>query len=87
MTDKENRQNAQAARLLTPAVSETLRLYTAWLAVLLKRQGSSEIRVSADTLRDALNGLSCTVCREGQDYVIRLDGTPDARSGTGEGQA
>ena len=74
---QEERKNVRAARsegLLTPAVEETLRLYTAWLALLLRRQGTDEIRVPSDELRDALTGLSCHVSRENGEYVIRLNG-------------
>ena len=57
------------------AVEETLRLYHAWLAVLLMRCGEQEIRVSAAQLKEALGKLKCRVTREEGDYVIFLDQT------------
>ena len=57
---------------LTPAVAETLRLYTAWLAVLLRHQDSDEIRIPTDELKAALTGFACQVGREDDAYVIRL---------------
>ena len=66
-------------------VSETIRLYNAWLALLLGRLGDTVIRVSGDELRDALNRLSCTIVREGDAYVIRT-GSAANESGTKPGE-
>lgn len=52
------------------AVSETLRLYHAWLGYLLRRLGQDEVRVSAAELGQAIGRLACRVRREDGDYVI-----------------
>ena len=54
------------------AVEETLRLYHAWLAVLLSRLNQGEIRVSAEDIKNALGKLRCQATREGDTYVIRM---------------
>ncbi len=56
------------------AVAETLKLYHAWLGYLLTRQGVDTLRVKAADISAALDTLSCTVTREGDEYVIRLGG-------------
>ena len=58
----------------TAAMEETLRLYHAWLGYLLTLQGQEVLRVKAEDIRAALGTLSCTVTREGDEYVIRLSG-------------
>ncbi len=54
------------------AVEEALRLYHAWLAYLLMRLGEGTVRVPAEDIRRALEGFTCTVSRDGEDYVIAL---------------
>lgn len=81
-TDEQGRAAAEQA------VSELMRLYTAWIAVLLKRQGTDVIRVGTNEIAGALEGFSCTVSREGGaesgEYVIRLsaaEGSADPAGG------
>ena len=57
---------------LTPAVSETLRLYHAWLGYLLRRMGEDTLRVKVADITGALDGFTCSVRREGDEYVIDL---------------
>lgn len=57
---------------LSPAVSETLRLYHGWLSYLLTRLGEETVRVEADDLSRAIRELSCSVSKEGSAYIIRL---------------
>lgn len=57
---------------ITAAMEETLKLYHAWLGYLLTRQGADTLRVKAEDIRRALEQLSCTVSREGEEYVIDL---------------
>ena len=56
------------------AVEETIRLYHAWLGYLLTRQGEQVLRVGVEDIRRALDALSCRVTREGEEYVICLQG-------------
>lgn len=56
-----------------PAVEETLRLYHAWFGYLLAHMGTDTLRVKAGDIREALGAFSCTVSREGEDYVIRVE--------------
>ncbi len=55
-------------------MEEALRLYHAWLGYLLCRLGEETVRVPVEDIRRALEGVSCTVGREGDLYVIRLGG-------------
>lgn len=64
--------------MIPAAMEETLRLYHAWLGYLLTRQGEEVLRVRAEDIRRALDALSCSVTREGEDYVIRLQGGGEA---------
>ena len=52
------------------AVEETLRLYHAWLAVLLGKMNAAQVRVGVQEIKNALKDFKCTVAREGDDYVI-----------------
>lgn len=63
------------------AVEETLRLYHAWLGYLLTRQGEADLRVKAEDIRAALDRFSCSVTREGEEYVIRLQAGEEAVHG------
>ena len=69
MKQTKSRANVRQA----DAVEETLRLYHAWLAVLLMRMGEEEIRVGADDIKNALGSLRCRVAKEGETYVICMD--------------
>ncbi len=79
---KTNQTNQETCRLpeggSTAAMEETLRLYHAWLGYLLTRQGEDVLRVKAADIRRALEALSCSVTREGDEYVIRLQGGGEA---------
>lgn len=60
-------------KLLPAAVEETLKLYHAWLGYLLTLIKADTIRVKATDITKALDNFTCTVTREGDEYVIRLD--------------
>ena len=63
------------------AVEETLSLYHAWLGYLLTRQGEANLRVKAEDIRAAMDKFSCSVTREGEEYVIRLQAGEEAVHG------
>lgn len=63
---KQNQKDTQKA------MEETLRLYHAWLGYLLGRLGESTLHVKVEDIRQALNDFRCSVCREGDEYVICL---------------
>ena len=48
-------------------------LYHAWLRYLLTLMGADTLRVKASDVAAVLDGVTCTVTREGDEYVIRLD--------------
>ena len=54
------------------AVEEIKMIYDAWLGYLLARQGEETLRVKAEDIRGALENFSCSVERDGDAYVIRL---------------
>ena len=58
------------------AMEETLRLYHAWLAVLLGRLEQKQLRVNTAEIKNALGQLHCSVCKEGDEYVICI-GDPE----------
>lgn len=60
-------------KLLPAAIEETLKLYHAWLGYLLTLIKADTIRVKATDITKALDSFTCTVSREGDEYVIRLD--------------
>lgn len=60
-------------KLLPAAVEETLKLYHAWLGYLLTLIKADTIRVKTTDITKALDNFTCTVTREGDEYVIRLD--------------
>ena len=60
-------------KLLPAAIEETLKLYHAWLGYLLTLIKADTIRVKASDITKALDNFTCTVTREGDEYVIRLD--------------
>ena len=59
-------------KLLPAAMEETLKLYHAWLGYLLTRMQTDTLRVKVADIKSALDNFSCTVIREGDEYVIRL---------------
>ena len=78
-TNQTNRRgNGIPEERSTAAMEETLRLYHAWLGYLLTLQGEEVLRVKAADIRRALEALSCSVTREGDEYVIRLQGGGEA---------
>ena len=60
-------------KLLPAAIEETLKLYHAWLGYLLTLIKADTIRVKATDITKSLDSFTCTVSREGDEYVIRLD--------------
>ncbi len=70
---------------MSPGMEEVVRLYHAWLGYLLRRLGEGTIRVAAGEIRRALEDFTCTVYREGEEYVICLDrGREEAEDGAEE---
>lgn len=65
-------------KLLPAAVEETLKLYHAWLGYLLTLIKADTIRVKATDITKALDNFTCTVTREGDEYVIHLDKQEEA---------
>ena len=65
-------------KLLPAAVEETLKLYHAWLGYLLTLVKADTIRVKATDITKALDSFTCTVTREGDEYVIHLDREEEA---------
>ena len=72
-------------RVNTPAVEETLKLYHAWLGYLLTRLKTDVLRVRTEDIRRALDGFSCAVSREGEEYVIRLQTGKEVRHDGSQG--
>ncbi len=60
-------------RALPIAVEETMGLYHAWLRYLLTLMGADTLRVKVSDVTAVLDSITCTVTREGDEYVIRLD--------------
>ena len=58
------------------AFEETKKLYDAWLGYLLGLVGTDTLRVKADDISKALEGFSCVVTREGDEYVISISRRP-----------
>ncbi len=74
-------------KLLPVAVEETLKLYHAWLGYLLTLLKADTLRVKVEDIKTALDGFSCTVDREGDEYVIHLQtGKEDTYGGNPEAQ-
>jgi hypothetical protein len=59
-------------KLLPTAIEETLKLYHAWLGYLLTLLQVDTLRVKVEDIKTALDDFSCTVVREGGEYIIRL---------------
>ncbi len=57
---------------MSAAMEETLKLYHAWLGYLLTLQQTDTLRVRVEDIKGALESLSCSATREGEEYVIRL---------------
>ena len=73
MHNMNNKHREPRYKLLPVAVEETLKLYHAWLGYLLTLVNADTLRVKASDITSALDHFSCTVTREGEEYVIRLD--------------
>lgn len=58
------------------AYYEAKKLYDAWLGYLLGLVGTDTLRVKADDISKALEGFSCAVAREGDEYVISITRRP-----------
>ena len=71
--NKFHRNRDPRYKLLPAAVEETLKLYHAWLGYLLTLVKADTLRVKASDITSALDSFTCTVSREGDEYVIRLD--------------
>ena len=60
-------------RAFSIAVEETMGLYHAWLRYLLNLVGTDTLRVKVSDVVAVAEGVTCTVTREGDEYVIRID--------------
>ena len=60
-------------KALAIAMEETMGLYHAWLRYLLTLTGTDTLRVKASDVTAVAESASCTVTREGDEYVIRLN--------------
>lgn len=70
---KQRQPRRSRYRLLPAAVEETLKLYHAWLGYLLTLVRADTLRVKAADITAALDSLTCTVTREGDEYVIHME--------------
>lgn len=71
--NKHHRPRDPRYKLLPAAMEETLKLYHAWLGYLLTLIEADTLRVKASDITSALDRFTCTVTREGEEYVIHLD--------------
>ena len=71
--NKHHRPRDPRYKLLPAAMEETLKLYHAWLGYLLTLIEADTLRVKASDITSALDRFTCTVTREGDEYVIHLD--------------
>ena len=70
---KHHRPRDPRYKLLPAAMEETLKLYHAWLGYLLTLIEADTLRVKASDITAALDRFTCTVTREGEEYVIHLE--------------
>ena len=70
---KRDRRPSLPHAAVPVALEETMRLYHAWLGYLLTRDRVEVLRVKASDIAAARDSYTCTVTREGDEYVIRLD--------------
>ena len=68
-----NKHRNQSCGFTADEVEETMKLYYAWLGYLLTQLKSDTLRVKAADITSALDNFTCTVTREGDEYVISLD--------------
>lgn len=71
--NKHHRPKEPRYKLLPAAMEETLKLYHAWLGYLLTLVEADTLRVKASDITSALDRFTCTVTKEGEEYVIHLD--------------
>lgn len=71
--NKHHRPREPRYKLLPAAMEETLKLYHAWLGYLLTLIEADTLRVKASDITAALDRFTCTVTREGEEYVIHLE--------------
>ena len=76
--NKHHRPRDLRYKLLPAAVEETLKIYHAWLGYLLTLIEADTLRVKASDITAALDRFTCSVTREGDEYVIRLDRREEA---------
>lgn len=60
-------------RSVLDAMAEVMQLYHSWLGYLLNRMGTDTLRVKTEDISRGLALLRCSVTREGDEYVIRLE--------------
>ena len=71
--NKHHRPKEPRYKLLPAAMEETLKIYHAWLGYLLTLVEADTLRVKASDITSALDRFTCTVTKEGEEYVIHLD--------------
>ena len=71
--NKHHRPRDPRYKLLPAAMEETLKLYHAWLGYLLTLIEADTLRVKASDITSALDRFTCTVTREGEEYVLHLE--------------
>ena len=76
--NKHHRPRDPRYKLLPAAMEETLKLYHAWLGYLLTLIEADTLRVKASDITSALDRFTCTVTREGDEYVIHLEKREEA---------
>ena len=69
----KNQQRGRGDVISIAAVEEILKLYSAWLGYLLSLMQEDTLRVKAADITAALDRFTCTVTREGDEYVIRKE--------------
>ncbi|MBQ9151810.1 MAG: hypothetical protein IJX72_06135 [Clostridia bacterium] len=78
MSKTTKKTNRIPYKLLPAAMEETLKLYHAWLGYLLTLLQADTLRVKVADIKTALDDFSCTVTREGDEYVIHLQAGKEA---------
>lgn len=72
MSKTPKKRGGLPCKLMPVAVEETMKLYHAWLGYLLTLLAKDTLRVKVADIKTALDDFSCSVIREGDEYVIRL---------------
>jgi len=86
----KNMPNQQSHQLPTwhpDMVEETIRLYHAWLAVLLAKLDAKEVRVGVNEIKEALGQFKCTIGKDGDSYIIYMGDDEDESEDTHVPQA